>query len=63
MERLQFDGDEANTNHIARHGVRPEEAEQVIANEPLQLKAVDPEGRITEVVVTASGGDRYRTEV
>ncbi len=29
-----FDWDEANVRHIARHGVTPEEAEQVLNNAP-----------------------------
>jgi len=29
-----FDWDEANIRHLARHGVRPEEAEQVLDNAP-----------------------------
>jgi hypothetical protein len=31
---LEFEWDEANVGHIARHGVRPEEVEQVILNDP-----------------------------
>jgi uncharacterized DUF497 family protein len=34
---LEFDWDEANISHIARHGVTPQEAEQVIRNLPLDL--------------------------
>ncbi len=30
-----FDWDEANLEHIARHGVSREEAEQVILNDPV----------------------------
>jgi uncharacterized DUF497 family protein len=32
---MQFDWNSANVNHIALHGVTPEEAEQVIKNDPL----------------------------
>ena len=33
----QFDWDANNIRHIARHGITPEEAEQVLANDPLEL--------------------------
>lgn len=32
---MEFEWDEANVRHIARHVVRPEEAEQVLLNDPL----------------------------
>jgi uncharacterized DUF497 family protein len=35
---LSFTWDDANITHIARHGVTPEEAEQVIENQPLDLQ-------------------------
>jgi uncharacterized DUF497 family protein len=34
---IEFDGDEANIGHVARHSVLPEEAEQVILNDPVDL--------------------------
>jgi uncharacterized DUF497 family protein len=37
---LKFDWDEANSGHIARHGVSPSEVEQVLANDPLVMLAV-----------------------
>jgi hypothetical protein len=33
----KFDWDDANTSHIARHDVTPEEVEQAFANDPLVL--------------------------
>jgi len=33
-----FDWDENNRNHVSEHGVSPEEAEQVVFNEPLDLE-------------------------
>ena len=64
---MQFEWDEANTSHIARHGVRTQEAEQVIQNDPmdvevrngdekrvLQLGTTDMD-RILFVVVTERG--------
>ena len=34
---MLFDWDSANTAHIARHNISPDEAEQVIENYPLDL--------------------------
>jgi hypothetical protein len=36
----KFDWDDANTRHIARHDVTPEEVEQALANNPLVVLAV-----------------------
>lgn len=37
VPEIEFDWDEANIGHVARHGVLPEEAEQVILNNPIDL--------------------------
>lgn len=67
---LEWDG--ANLDHIARHQVFPEEAEQVIENDPLDInaEAVDGEKRTTSIgrtdrgrfllVVTTLRGTRLR---
>ena len=34
---IEFDWDPANSRHVARHKVRPEEAEQVIMNDPVDI--------------------------
>lgn len=34
---VDFDWDEANIGHLARHSVLPEEAEQVVQNDPVDL--------------------------
>ena len=34
---IEFDWDEANIGHVARHSVLPEEAEQVILNDPVDV--------------------------
>ena len=34
---IEFDWDEANIGHVARHSVLPAEAEQVILNDPVDL--------------------------
>ena len=63
-----FDWDEENRAHIARHGVSPEEAEQVLANDPLDGGIQDHAGedrfveigrtdamRLLVVITTARG--------
>jgi len=35
---MEFSWDDANRSHIAEHSVSPEEAEQVVLNEPLDLE-------------------------
>jgi len=69
---LVFEWDDANLGHIARHQVSPEQAEQVIENDPLDLEAeaVNGEERTTSigctlrnrflVVVTTLRGTRVR---
>lgn len=53
-----FDWDDANTSHIARHGVTPEEVEQALANSPLVVLAVqkhDKEERVLCAGITNAG--------
>ena len=54
---LEFDWDECNIRHIARHGVIPEEAEQAIRNNPLDLGAqtVNGEERFLSLGLTNRG--------
>jgi uncharacterized DUF497 family protein len=49
-----FDWDDENRAHIARHGISPEEAEQVLANDPLDGGVQDYEGedRFVEIGMT-----------
>lgn len=69
---MDFDWNAANIEHIALHHITPEEAEQVIANDPLDTGAVlrngearivhlgeTNAGRVLVVVITERGG-RYR---
>ncbi len=42
---FEFDWDEANIGRAARHSVLPEEAEQVILNDPVDLGMEIVEGR------------------
>jgi hypothetical protein len=53
----EFDWDKANIAHIAAHGVLPQEAEEVIANNPLDLsyEMQDGEPRFRQVGETSSG--------
>jgi uncharacterized DUF497 family protein len=57
-EWLQFEWDEANVQHLARHGVKPEEAEQVIANNPLEIESNVRKGELRKVCLgrTDAGG-------
>jgi uncharacterized DUF497 family protein len=50
-EAIQFDWNQANLEHIARHEVTSQEIEQVFANGPRDLgyKDVDGEGRYTVI--------------
>ncbi len=34
---LVFQWDENNRNHIAKHGITPEEAEQIVKNDPFDI--------------------------
>ena len=54
---LAFEWDDANRDHIARHQVAPEEAEQVVDNDPVDIEAeaVDGEQRFTSVGHTDRG--------
>jgi hypothetical protein len=37
-QSLNFDWDEANQDHLARHGVTPHEAEEVVLGDPLDIE-------------------------
>ena len=67
-----FDWDEANISHIARHNIKPEEVEQVLANDPVDFgeQSENTERKFIQVgltqkarclaVVTTWRGDRLR---
>lgn len=38
---MEFDWDEWNCKHIARHGVTPEEAEEALTLQPMELEVQD----------------------
>ena len=54
---IEFDWDGANIGHMARHNVLPEEAEQVIVNDPLDLgmEIVEGEERYLNLGATTEG--------
>ena len=54
---IEFDWDEANIAHVARHSVLPKEAEQVILNDPLDLgmEFVEGEERYLNLGATVQG--------
>jgi uncharacterized protein len=54
---LAFEWDGANLDHIARHQVFPEEAEQIVENDPLDIEAetVNGEERTTSIGCTDRG--------
>ena len=56
-DKIGFDWDEANIEHIARHNVMPEEAEQVLCHDPLELEPqfMDDEVRFPSVGITNRG--------
>jgi uncharacterized protein len=43
---MRFDWDTANTEHIARHDITPEEAEQVIESEPVEIGRQNRNGEL-----------------
>jgi len=55
--KMSFDWDQANRGHIARHGVTPVEAEQVISGASLPIGTEERSGeeRHTELGETAAG--------
>jgi uncharacterized DUF497 family protein len=62
---LGFDWDDANREHIARHGVSYEEAEEAFGGTTLELgyEVVDGEERLEEVGKTAAGRILYLVTV
>jgi uncharacterized DUF497 family protein len=56
-DKQLFDWDDANLQHIAEHDVKPEEAEQVILNRPVDLGSElrSGEERIAQIGETDAG--------
>jgi len=57
MNNSVFDWDDANVDHIAEHGVEPEEAEEALLGDPLDIgfNIVDGEERWNYVGETSVG--------
>jgi uncharacterized protein len=57
MNHVEFDWDFENLRHIALHGVSPEEAEDVLVNEPIDLgdEYIEGEWRFSSLGFTRSG--------
>jgi uncharacterized DUF497 family protein len=57
MGSLQFDWNEENIGHLARHQIGPSEAEQVLNNRPLDLESNlrNGEERVAQVGETDGG--------
>lgn len=53
-----FDWDAANIAHIARHDIVPEEAEQVVETDPVDLELVVRNGEERIVLLGATLSDR-----
>ena len=54
---IEFDWDEANIKHIARHRVSPDEAEEVLLSDPVEIdyQVADEEERFVAVGLTRTG--------
>ena len=54
---IEFNWDEANIGHMARHSVLPKEAEQVILNDPMDvgMEIVEGEERCLNLGATLQG--------
>ena len=59
-QSLNFDWDDANRDHLARHGVKLQEAEEVVLGDPLDIEMQTAEGsgeeeRLLQIGETAKG--------
>lgn len=55
---MRFQWDQANISHIGRHGVAPDEAEQVFFNSPREKGRSDRDGEVRFVLVGLSDAGR-----
>jgi uncharacterized DUF497 family protein len=55
---MAFEWDEANRDHLARHGVTPEEFEQGLRNGPVELGEYEVNGEWRVKVIAITDSDR-----
>ena len=55
---IEFDWDEANIGHVARHNVQPDETEEVILDDPVDLGMEIVEGEERYLNLGATSQDR-----
>jgi uncharacterized DUF497 family protein len=55
---MEFDWDRAYAAHIGRHNVRPEEAEQVLRNDPVAVRYEEPDGEERVLVLGRTDAGR-----
>lgn len=55
---IPFEWDEANIDHIRRHRVTPEEAEQAFANDPMELAAINRKGEARRLTIGPTDAGR-----
>lgn len=60
---MEFEWDEANVRHITRHAVRPEEAEQILLNDPLVVAVQLRQGERRVLSLGESDAGRLLTVV
>lgn len=55
---MEFDWDQANTKHIARHKIRPAEAEQVLGSDPVAIRYEERVGEERVLVLGQTNAGR-----
>lgn len=60
---MDFQWDEANIGHIARHGITAEEAEEVFYGDPVWLFFQESEGEFRRVIVGSTEAGQILTVV
>jgi len=60
---MEFDWDAANTHHIARHAVTPEECEEAYRNGPLVIDRQEREGELRRLCLGETNAGRLLTLV
>lgn len=58
---MQFDWDEANISHLQRHNIEPHEAEQAVANDPIDIDVLDVDGEVRDLQVGSTNTGRILT--